>query len=90
MDELLLANVYDHGWDTEQKIFEVLVAGFEESERKSSDVCRKVFARVRLELPCAAPCDGASECRSRVVAPNTIYFAFIAENCPVSQCHVLK
>ena len=31
-----------------------------------------------------------SECRSCVVAPNTIYFAFIAENCPVSQCRVLK
>ena len=31
-----------------------------------------------------------SEWRSCVVAPNNIYFAFIAENCPVSQCHVLK
>ena len=31
-----------------------------------------------------------SECRSCGVAPNTTYFAFIAENCPVSQCHVLK
>ena len=31
-----------------------------------------------------------SECRSCVVAPNTTYFSFVAENCPVSQCRVLK
>ena len=68
MDQLLLANVYDYGWDTEQYIFEVLVAGFEESERKTSDVCRKVFARARLALHCVAPhvvrdvCLVCSEC----------------------------
>ena len=57
VDELLLANVYDYGRDTEQYIFEVLVAGFEESERKTSDVCRKVFARARSIFPCVAPRD---------------------------------
>ena len=39
VDELLLANVRDHGWNTEQYLSEVLVAGFEESERKTSEVC---------------------------------------------------
>ena len=48
VDELLLANVCDHGWDTEQYIFE-------ESERKTSEVYRKIFARARLASPCAAP-----------------------------------
>ena len=55
VEELLLANVCDHGWDTEQYIFEVLVAGFEESERKTSEAYRKVFVRARLALPCAVP-----------------------------------
>ena len=55
MDELLLANVRDHGWDTGQYLSEVLVAGFEESERKTSEASQKVFARARLALPCAAP-----------------------------------
>ena len=55
VDELLLANVRDHGWDTEQYLSEVLVAGFEESERKTSEARRKVLARARLALPCAAP-----------------------------------
>ena len=55
VDELLLANVRDHGWDTEQYLTEVLVAGFEESERKTSEAYRKVFVRARLALPCAAP-----------------------------------
>ena len=55
VDELLLANVREHGWDTEQYLSEVLVAGFEESERKTSDACRKVFARARLALLCVAP-----------------------------------
>ena len=55
LDELLLANVCDHGWDTEQYISEVLVAGFEECERKTSESCRKMFARARLALPCVAP-----------------------------------
>ena len=31
------------------------VAGFEESERKTSEVYRKVFARARLALPSTAP-----------------------------------
>ena len=117
VDELLLTNVCDHGWDTEQYIFEVLVAGLEESQRKTNVAYRKVFAWARLILLCAAPrdvgdmclvCSGmrsgrccravwqlspqclsrrrAPECRSCVVAQNTIYFAFIAKNCPVSQC----
>ena len=55
VDELLLANVRDHGWDKEQYLSKVLVAGFEESERKTSEAYRKVFARARLALPCAAP-----------------------------------
>ena len=55
VDELILANVRDHGWDTEQYLSEVLVASFEASERKTSEVCRKVFTRARLALPCAAP-----------------------------------
>ena len=55
MDNLLLANVSDHGWDTGQYLSEVVVAGFEESERKTSEACRKVFARARRALPCAAP-----------------------------------
>ena len=42
------------GGDTEQYFFEELVAGFEESERKTSDVCRGVFARARSIFPCAA------------------------------------
>ena len=33
----------------------LLVAGFEESERKTSEAYRKVFARARFALPCAAP-----------------------------------
>ena len=120
VDEFLLANVYDLGWWTEQYIFEEVVAGFEESERKTSDVCRKVCARARSISHCGAPrdvgdvCLGSSECvlgravglcatvsavllsqkgsecRSCVVARNTIYFEFVAENCLVTQCHVLK
>ena len=71
VDELLLANKRDHGWDTEQYIFEVLVAGFEESERKTSEAYGKVFARARLALPCAAP-HGVGDvrlvCRERVLS----------------------
>ena len=70
VDELLLANVRDHGWDTEQYLSEVLVAGFEESERKTSEAYRKVFARARLTLPCAAPRDVGDVClvcRERVL-----------------------
>ena len=36
---------------------EVLVAGFEESDRKTSELCRKMFARARLVLSCDAPHD---------------------------------
>ena len=50
VDELLLANVRDHGWDTEQYTSEMLVAGFEESERKTSEAYQKVFVRARLAL----------------------------------------
>ena len=60
MDELLLTNVRDHGWDTEQYLSEVLVAGFEESERKTSEAYWNVFA-----LPCAA----------RVVSETCVLFA---------------
>ena len=70
LDELLLANVRNHGWDTEQYLSEVLVAGFEESERMTSEEYRKVFARARLVLPCAAPCavgDVCLVCRERVL-----------------------
>ena len=55
VDKLLLANVRDHGWDTEQYLSEVLIAGFEESERKTSEAYRKVFARACFALLCAAP-----------------------------------
>ena len=70
VDEFLLAIVRDHGWDTEQYLSEVLVAGFEESERKTSEAYRKVFARARLALPCAAPRgvgDVCLVCRERVL-----------------------
>ena len=70
VDKLLLASVRDHGWDTGQYLSEVLVAGFEESERKTSEAYRKVFARARLALPCAAPRgvgDVCLVCRERVL-----------------------
>ena len=54
VDGLLLANARDHGGDTGQYVSEVLAAGFEESERKTSEAHRKVFTRARLELHCAA------------------------------------
>ena len=68
VDELLLANVRDHGWDKEQYLSEVLVAGFEESERMTSEAPEDV--RYRLVLPCAAPCDVGDVClvcRERVL-----------------------
>ena len=71
VDKLLLANVCDHCWDTGQYLSEVLVAGFEESERKTSESCWKVFARARLALPCAAPRgvgDVCLVCRERVLS----------------------
>ena len=63
LDELLLANVRDHGWDTEQYLSEVFVAAFEESERMTSEAYRKVFTWARLALPCAAPRDVGDVCR---------------------------
>ena len=51
VDELLLANVRDQSWDTEQYLSEVLVAGFEESERKTSEEYWKVFVS---GTPCIA------------------------------------
>ena len=62
VDDSLLANVCDLGWDTEQYLSELSIADFEEFERVTSDVCRKVFARARLALPCAAPCDVGDVC----------------------------
>ena len=112
VDELLLANVCDHGWDTEQYL-RVVGRRFKESEQKTSEAYRKVFARACLALPCVAPrgvgdmCLVCRErvlsddvgpcgyrlstvCRSCVVAPNTIDFAFIAQNCVMSQCCALR
>ena len=71
VDELLRTNVSDHGWDTEQYLSEVLGAGFEESERKTGEAYRKMFARARLALPCAAPRDVVDVClvcRKRVLS----------------------
>ena len=48
--------------ETRSSISEVLVAGFDESERKTSVVYQKVFARARLALPCAAPRDIRDVC----------------------------
>ena len=64
VDELLLANVRDHGWDTEHYLSEVLVAGFEESERKTSEAYRKVFG---YALHCLA--------LHRVVSETCVLFA---------------
>ena len=72
VDKLLLANVSDHGWDTEQYLSEVLVAGFEESERKTGEVYRKVFARARLALPCAAPRDIGDRRRAWLPSPQCL------------------
>ena len=91
VDELLLANARDHGWDTEQHIFEVLVAGYEESERKTSEAYGKVFARARLILPCAAPRgvgDACLVCRERVLGDAVgpcrprLHSACLAEGAP--------
>ena len=71
VDELLQTNVSDHGWDTEQCLSEVLDAGFEGSERKTGEAHRKMFARARLALPCAAPRDVGDVClvcRGRVLS----------------------
>ena len=102
VDELLLANVRDHGWDTEQNISEVLVAGFEVSERTTSEACRKVFTRARFALPCAAPRgvgDVCPVCRERVLGDAVgpcgyrLHSACLAEGlrvqvlCFCSECH---
>ena len=64
VDKLLLANVRDHCWDTEQYLSEVLIAGFEESERKTSEAYRKVYARARpcIALRCTAWCRRCASC----------------------------
>ena len=54
VDKLLLVNVRVHGWDKEQYLSEVLVAGFEESERKTSVAYQKAFARPCIALRCTA------------------------------------
>ena len=53
VDELLLANVCDLGWDTEQYLSELSIADSEKYERKMCESYRKVFARARFPLP---PC----------------------------------
>ena len=102
VNELLLANVRDHGWDTEQYLSEVLVAGFEESERKTSEAYRKVIAWARLALPCAAPRgvgDVCLVCRERVLGDAVgpcgyrLHSACLTEGlrvqvlCGCSECH---
>ena len=93
-DKLLLANVGDHGWDTEQYLSEVLVAGFEESEGKTSEACRKAFARARLALPCAAPRGVGEACLvCRRPCGYRLHSACLAEGlrvqvlCGCSECH---
>ena len=84
VDKLLLANVRDHGWDTEQYLSEVLVAGFEESERKTSEAYRKVFARARLALPCAAlrgVGDVCLVCRERVLSDSVGQCGYRGSEC---------
>ena len=99
VDELLQTNERNHGWDREQYLSEGLIASFEESERMTSEECRKVFARRERVLGDSVGPGGYclhSACLAEglqvqgVVAPNTLYFPFVAENCLVSQCHVLK
>ena len=102
VDELLLANVRDHGWDTEQYLSEVLVAGFEEFKRKTGEAYRKVSARARLALPCAAARgvgDACLVCRDRVLGDAVgpcgyrLHSACLAEGlrvqvlCGCSECH---
>ena len=86
----------DHGWDTEQHLSEVLVAGFEESERKTSEEYRKVFARARLALPCTAPRDVGDVCllyRERVLGDDVgpcdyhLHSACLAEGLRVQVLH---
>ena len=51
VDDSLLANVCDLGWDTEQYLSELSIAGSEKYERKTCEAYRKVFARARFPLP---------------------------------------
>ena len=96
VDEFLLANVRDHGCDTEQYVSEVLVAGFEESKRKTSEAYRKVFARAGLTLPCVVlrgVGDVCLVCRERVqgdaVGPcgYRLHSACLAEGLRVQDLH---
>ena len=67
---------------------DLVVAGFEEAERKTSEAYRKVFARARLALRCAAP-RGVGDvhlvCRERVLSDSVgpcgyrLYSACLAE-----------
>ena len=89
VDELLLANVRDCGWDTEQYLSEVLVAGFGESERKTSEACRKVFARGRRALPCAAPRGVGNVClvcRERVLGHGVVTVSTVLVSQRGSEC----
>ena len=56
VDKLFLANVRDHGWETEHEISEVFVAGFEESERKTSVPEGVRSGTPYIALRCAAWC----------------------------------
>ena len=54
VDKLLLANVRDHGWDTERYLSEVLIGGFEESGRPANRTGRCLLGHA---LHCLAqPC----------------------------------
>ena len=89
VDELLLAYVRDHSWETEQYISEVLVAGFEESERMTIEEYRKVFARARLVLPCAAPCDVGDVClvcRERVLGDSVWPCSYCLHSACLAEC----
>ena len=53
VDELILANVCDLGWDKEKYLSELSIADSEKYERKMCESYRKVFAQARFPLPCA-------------------------------------
>ena len=65
VDDSLLANVSDLGWDTEQCLSEMSIADSEKYERKTSEAYWKVFARARFPLPCAALHGVGDVCRMR-------------------------
>ena len=81
VDKLLLANVRDHCWDTGQYLSVVLVAGFEESEWKTSEACRKVSARARLALPCAAVNAFWATLSGRVATVSTVFVSQRGSEC---------